>query len=428
MKKRAKRTVPKLKRELGLFSATAVGIAIIVGAGIYALIGKAAGIAGEGVWLSLAIAAVVALLTGLSYAELSSMFPKAGSSFVYVKKAFRSDFLGFIAGWMILFELLAGGAAVALALAGYALSLAPVNIAAAAVISIIAFSALNLAGIKESVFVNNVFCVLEVAGLLAIIAIGFALGPRGVSLAVPDFGGALAGAALIFFAYIGFEAIAMEAEETRFAKRTIPKAILLSIAVCAVLYIATGFALLKLLPAVSLGASNAPASEALSAAVGNVAWVIALIAVASCANTILMCLVTASRLLYGIAREGSFPKLFSTVSARFGTPHWSVAAACAVTLLFLIVGGLRETAEVTNFGALSAFLLVNLSVVMLRVRQPGLKREFRIPFAFNNVLVLPLLGALSCFLLLLQFSFYTWAISAAVIVSGVSAWILFKGR
>lgn len=426
--KHAKPIKPRLKRELGLFSTTMVGVAIIVGAGIYALIGKATDLAGEGVWLSLAIAAFVALLTGLSYAELASMFPKAGASFVYVRNAFRNNFLGFVTGWMILFELLAGGAAVALALAGYALSLVPVEVLAVAVLSIIVFGVVNFIGIKESALVNNIFCVAEVAGLLAIIAVGFLLGSRELSFAVPALDGVFAGAALIFFAYLGFEAIAMEAEEAKFARRTIPKAILLSIAVSAVLYIATGLALLKLLPASVLGASNAPASEALFAAVGDVAWAIALIAIASCANTILMCLVTASRLLYGMACEKSLPGFLSRVSSRFGTPSWSVFLAGVVTLLFLAVGGLRETAEVTNFGALAAFFLVNLSVVALRVKQPGLKRAFAIPFAVEGIPIAPVLGAFACILLLLQFTFYTWAVSAGVIALGALAWFFFARR
>ena len=417
----------RLKRELSLFSATMLGVAIIVGAGIYALIGRAAGIAGDAAWLSFVVSAVVAGFTGLSYAELSSMFPRAGSSYTYIRHAFKNDALAFLAGWLIAFELIFSVAAVALALAGYAAAILPVGALAAAVASIAVFSAINMLGIRESERINNVLVFVEVGGLVAIIALGFLLGARSPNLAAFDFGAVAQAAGLVFFAYIGFEAIAVESEETRVPRKTIPRAILLAVGITAVLYSLTAIAAAKLVPPEVLASSSAPLKEAVSAAIGPLAGtVLAVVAIISAATTILVCLVTGSRLLYGMAREGSLPGALAEVNRRFRTPHYAVLAAGLLAVAFLAFGDIRDIAELTNFGALVAFFMVNAGVVKLRLSDPRAEREFRIPFSVKNVPVPAVLGAATCVWLLLQLSTKILGAAAILLLVGAAAYWLGK--
>jgi len=418
--------MPRLKRELSLAGATLLGVAIIVGAGIYALIGKAAGTAGDATWLSFLVSAVVAGFTGLSYAELSSMYPKAGSSYTYIRHAFKNEFLAFLAGWLVIFELVFGASAVALALAGYAASLIPSPELLVAAAAIAVFSAINLLGIKESEYSNNAMAIIEVAGLLIVIALGLFFGSRNPALTQIDFGAVARAAGLVFFAYLGFEAIAVESEETRVPKKTIPRAILLSLMVCAVLYVLTAVAALKLLPPQALASSSAPLRDAVSEILGeNAAW-LAVIAIISAANTILVCLITGSRLLYGISREQSLPGFLGDVNKRFRTPHYAVLVACIAAIGFLAFGKMEELASVTNFGALLAFVMVNAGVIVLRLKEPGARREFRIPVSVKNIPASAVLGIASSAWLMLQFSPKIVESAAAIIAAGTVVYFAAK--
>ena len=223
-----------LKKQLGFLPVMLSGIGIILGAGIYALIGKAAGVAGYGVWLSFVLAAIVAGFTGLSYAELSSMIPKAGAEFHYAKKAFGKS-IGFFTAWLLVLAGFISAATVALGFGGYLQAFAGIPLIAGAIALLIACTIIIYFGIRQSTGIASVFTIIEAAGLLIIIAIGLPLlfSPAIIGK-VFDFGSfsmqfIVQAAALIFFAYIGFEEIARLAEETKDAERNIPKALLISI-------------------------------------------------------------------------------------------------------------------------------------------------------------------------------------------------------
>jgi APA family basic amino acid/polyamine antiporter len=385
----------KLKRELTLTTATIMGIAVIVGAGIYSLIGAATAVAGSGVWLSFLIAAIVALFTGLSYAELASMFPQAGSSYLYVMKGFNNKLLGFSAGWLILFETVIGAAAIAMAFGNYLASIVAFPVMLAAFGIILLFSIINLIGIKESISINNVLFVLEVGGLIIVIALGFLLGTAHPNLLDFQLTPVLAGAALVFFAMLGFEMIATESEEAKDAKHTIPNAMVLSVAICTVLYTLFAIAALMLVSPDILGASTAPVKDIVYPLLGQYSYLFSFIALASTGSTILICLITASRLTYGMAKESSLPKFLSAVNKRFHTPHFAVFFAFLIAVAFLLVADMVVIAESTNFAALLAFFLINVSVISLRLREPKAKREFRIPFSVRNIPIPAVLGALT---------------------------------
>ena len=414
----------KLKRELGLLSTTIFGIAVIVGAGIYSLIGVATAMAGSGVWLSFIIAALVAALTALSFAELASMFTGAGSSYLYVFKGMRSRLFGFITGWLILFETVVGVAAISMAFGGYFASLIPVPIMAAALGIIVILSLVNLIGIKESASLNNIFFVMEMGGLIFIIIAGLLLGHANPGLfdfqPVP----VLSGAALVFFAMLGFEMIASESEEAKDASRTIPYAILLSIGICAVLYALFAIASLMLVGPEILGASTAPVRDVVFPILGEYSFIFSIIALASTASTVLICLITASRLSYGMAKDKTLPHLLSAVNSKFRTPHLAVAAALLVSVAFLLIANMVIIAEVTNFAALAAFFLINVSAIMLRRREPDAKRPFKMPFAIANIPIPAVLGAVSSLFLIAFLSREAMIYGTGLIILGAVVHLL----
>lgn len=414
----------KLKRELGLAGATIMGISVIVGAGIYAIIGAASAVAGSGVWLSFLVAAFVALLTGLSYAELASMYPQSGSSFTYVFKGLKSRLLGFITGWLILFEAVVGAAAIAIAFGNYFASVFTFPVIIAAFLCILLFSAINMIGIKESMAANTMMFLLEVGGLIFVIIAGFLFGTVNPGLMDFQLTPMLAGAALVFFAMLGFEMIASESEEAKDARHTIPKAIILSILICAFLYVAFAIAALMLVGPEVLGASSAPVRDVVFPLLGEYAFIFSLIAIASTGNTVLICLITASRLSYGMAKEKSLPKFLSAVNGKFHTPHMAVLGSFLIAALFLLLTDMVIIAEVTNFAALLAFFLINASVVKLRFDHPAEKRPFKMPLAVSNIPVPAVLGAITSLFLIAYLSMNSITYGIGLVIIGVAVHFL----
>jgi len=254
----------ELKRELGLFDVTMYGIGLILGAGIYVLIGKAAEAAGNMVWLSFIIVSVVATFTGLSYAELSSMYPKAAAEYVFIKKAFNSDFLAFVVGWLIVFTTTISASTISLGFGGYLSGLSGLPIPLTASLLIIALSLVNFYGIQESSRMNILFTLIEVSGLVIIIYLGFAFGTHNPEIYLENpfgFNGILAAIPLIFFAYIGFEHIANVAEETKDPRKVLPRAGMLSIAVTSALYMLVSLAAVSLIDWRALGLSLSPLAD-----------------------------------------------------------------------------------------------------------------------------------------------------------------------
>ena len=228
----------ELQRHLGLFHTTIYGVGLILGAGIYALIGSAAGETGNSLWISFILAAVSAVFTGLSYAELSSMYPKAAAEYSYVKNAFGNNFVAFVVGWLTLFVAIISASAIALGFGGYFTELFGVPIVVAAALIIVGLSFLNFFGIRESSSLNILFTMIEAAGLALVIWLGLSIsGDVKVDYFDMPFGfsGIFSAFTLVFFAYIGFENIANIAEEIKNPKKVLPRAIILSISITAII-------------------------------------------------------------------------------------------------------------------------------------------------------------------------------------------------
>ncbi|MDD1679424.1 MAG: amino acid permease, partial [Methanomicrobiales archaeon] len=227
----------QLRRELGLMEVTLSGVGIILGAGIYVLIGEAAALAGNAVWLSFVFAALIAVFTGLSYAELSSMFPTAGAEYDYTARAFHHR-LAFIIGIMVILSGVIGASTVALGFAGYFSAFTHLPILPVAVGILLLLAVLTARGIRESTTVAILFTLVEAGGLLGIIAIGLPhLGSVDYLEMPSGLPGVFAGAALIFFAYQGFEEMVKFSEETREPEKTIPRGLILALIITIVLYL-----------------------------------------------------------------------------------------------------------------------------------------------------------------------------------------------
>jgi len=400
---------PGLDRSISLTEAVIYGLGIILGAGIYALIGEATGIAGNSVWLSFVLAAFIASFTALSYCELSSMFPRSAAEYMYVKNAFRSSLLGFLMGWISMFVAIVSISAVALGFAGYFSGLFGTPIILTAISLIAVLSIVNFTGVKESTRLNLIFTIVATLGLLLIIIMGipFLGSVDYFSSTVPGlpleavFNNVAIASALIFFAYIGFEDIANISEETVNARNAVPKAILIALIISTILYVLVSISVVSIVPWQELAASNAPISLVGGAIFGpSGTFIFSIIALFATASTVLIILVAVSRLLYGMSIDHSLPKIIAILHTRDKTPYVSIAITSIIAMLFVLSGNLKQVAFVTNFGIFVLFLMVNLSVLVLRFAAPKKKRIFRIPGNLGNIPITAVLGVLASIFML----------------------------
>ncbi len=413
----------QLQRHLGLFQTTMYGIGLILGAGIYALIGDAAGEAGNTVWISFSLAAIASVFTGLSYAELSSMYPKAAAEYSFVKNAFGSNFPAFIVGWLTLFVAIVSASAIALGFGGYFSNLFGPPVIFCAISVIIALSFVNFIGIRESSSMNIIFTLIEAAGLGMIIWIGLTLfgdvsidyfdAPQGIP-------GIFSAFTLAFFAYIGFENIANIAEEIRNPKKVLPRAIILAISITAIIYILVSVSAIRVLSWQELDASIAPLADVAKRALGPQAHIaIAAIALFATTNTVLIMLVSGSRILYGISNDKSLPSIFSRIHSKRNTPWAAVLVIGFLSVLFTLAGDLSTVANISVFGIIMVFILVNFSLIWLRFKQPNAERQFKVPLSVKKLPILPVLGIITPVFGAVQFEPYIIMMGMVVVVLGV---------
>lgn len=412
----------ELKRELGLLEVTLSGVGIILGAGIYALIGKATGIAGNSVWLSFAISALVAVFTGLSYAELSSMFPKASAEYEYTMNAFGKK-LAFIIGWLIILSGVIGAATVALGFGGYFNAFFKVPALPSALILIIALSFLLFYGIKESAWFAIVATLIETAGLILVIFIGVPYLGKVDYFEMPyGLAGVFQASALVFFAYTGFESIVKLSEETKSPEKTIPRGLMLAILVSIILYVLVAVSAVSVMGWEKIASSDAPFADLASSAFGNKAFVLlSVIALFATANTVLMMLLGASRIIYGMADSSTLPGVLARVHTSRRTPWVAIFVSMVISMLFVFAGDIAFVANVDNFTLFVTFSVINVSMILLRYREPQMKRPFRVPLTIGKFPVLPLFGLLFCIFMLLQLEWKVFLVGTVLVVLG---WLL----
>lgn len=390
-----------LKRELGLLEVTLSGVGIILGAGVYVLIGQAAGLAGNAIWLAFGLSAIMALLTGLSYAELSSMFPKAGAEYDYVTNAFNSR-LAFVIGWLVFLSGVLAAATVALGFSGYFTALTGFPALISAIVLLILLTALLAYGVKETARVVVISTLIEVSGLVIIIGIGLPhLGSVNYWEMPQGYSGLFAASALIFFAYQGFESMVKFSEETKNPETTVPKALILAIGICVILYILVALSVVSVLGWQQLAASNAPFADIVSSTLGpDAAVIIAIIALFATANTALMSMYASSRILYGMAGSGSSTAILAWVHPSQRTPWVAIIICGALSCILIFAGDIAFIANVTNYTLFITFIAINAAVIVLRYRSPYSPRAFRIPYSLGRLPVIPVGGIIFCILLL----------------------------
>jgi len=420
---------PGLHRSLGLGEVTASGVGIIIGAGIYVLLGAATAHAGATVWLAFVLAAVLSALTGLSYAELASMYPSAAAEYEYTRQALP-EWIAFVVGWVMVAGLVVAAATVSLGFARYAGYFFDLGIRPAALALIAGLALLAMIGIKQSARVTVVLSAVQVGGLVIVIVIGAPHVGDVNLLTGPGPGGLLSGAALVFFAFIGFDEVITLAEETRDPTRTVPRALLLALGISTVLYIAVAMAAVSVLGAGALGASQRPLTDVMAHALGSrSAALVSAIAVLSTANTTLLALTAASRLLYGMAIGRALPGWLGAVHPTTRTPIRAIAVAAVVASLFALIGDLTLVAAVTDFAVYVVFLAVNAAVILLRWTKPGLSRPFAVPWSVRGTPILPVLGLVSVLVMLIQLEARAVWVGLAVCAVGViAAFLLRSGR
>jgi amino acid transporter len=408
----------RLKRRIGLVALTLYGIGDILGAGIYGLVGRAAGEMGSAAWLGFLVSLVAAALTGLSYASLGSRYPRAAGAVFVTSRAFGLTFLSYGVGLALLASGLTSMATASRAFAGYFAGLlggpSPLIILGfAAVLTFIVFW-----GIRESLWANAVCTSIEVSGLLLIIVCGVsflgaanyldAITPANPSgqITLPLM---LGGAVLTFYSFIGFEDLLNVAEEVKNPRKTLPRALLLALSSASLIYILISLIAVSVIPAADLAQSGQPLVDV---AKRVAPWLppplFSVIALFAVANTALLNFIMGSRLLYGMSNQGLFPSPFSKVHASRGTPHRAVLLVGGVLVVLAFAGDISVLARATSVLLLLCFIAVNLSLVVLKHRD-------KIAGAFEIPRAIPLLGAVVCLAMLTQTRAREWMIAGTLL-------------
>lgn len=431
-----------LKRSLSAWDLTLLGIGAIIGTGIFVLTGTAAANqAGPAITMSYLAAGLACAFAALCYAEFASMIPIAGSAYTYAY-ATLGELVAWMIGWDLILEYAVGSMTVAIGwsgymqrlLAGFGIEL-PTVLAAAppvglinlpAVIIVLLIMVLLVIGIRESARFNAVMVAIKLVAVLFFLAAGISyVEPANWQPFAPyGWPGVMAAAAVVFFAYIGFDAVSTTAEEAKNPQRDLPIGIIASLVLCTILYLAVGAVLSGIVPVIeyrtnaaalpgaaqvasaeSIRFLNAPVAYALS--VIGLDWAAGLVsagAVAGITSVLLVMLMSQPRIFFAMSRDGLLPKGVSKVHPKFGTPYITTIITCVIVALVAGVTQIQVVGEMTSIGTLFAFVVVCAAVLTLRAKRPEAHRPFRVPFGP----VFPMLGIISCAYLMLSLPVLTW--------------------
>lgn len=381
----------RFERVLGLRHLTASGIGVIIGAGIYVLLGPATQAAGALVWASFLIAGLLSAITAFSYMELASMFPSAGSEHEFARQVFPR-WVSFTAGWAMTLALIVAAPTVALGFARYLQIFIDIDVRAGALGLLLLVSFIAVSGMKRASWLVIALSTIQVGGLVLVIILGADHVGEVNLLQGNGLSGVIAGSALIFFAFIGFDEVITLSEETIDAHRTVPRALLLALAISTLLYVCVAVVSVSVLGADRLALSQQPLTDVMQDAVGGVAVnIVAVIALVTTLNTTLLVVTASSRMMFGIASKGDLPQWFQTLRDR-KSPRNSVVATLVAACSLLFIGDIHQLAASTDALIYLMFLLVNVIVIMLRVKRPNDSRPFRIPGDIGKVPLLPIFG------------------------------------
>jgi len=403
----------RLKPTLGLFDATAISIGAIIGAGIYVVVGIAAGYAGSALTISIVITAAVSIFTALSFCELTAWQPREGSVYEYSYQLI-SPFAGFLTGWMWIISNTFSGAAVAQGFAGYLHALFPVFPPSwTAALLCLFFTAVNFIGVRQSALFNNVLVATKLSILGFFVIYGFFhMEPANFADFNPFQMGVLSAAFYIFFAYGGFARVAVVAEEVKDARKNVPRAILFSLLISAVVYALVGLVAVGLVGASRLASSSSPLAEA-TGTTGNVAavYIVSAGGLIASASVLLTVILGVSRMMYAMARRGDLPKNLGKLHPTFNTPYYAVWIVGAVMTLLAFFVNLSRVVAVSTFALLFYYMLANVAALKLKTA----KR--------NYPKTVSALGAATCLTFLavtLMAKPEAWIIGVATLIAGTA--------
>jgi len=451
----------ELRRSLGPVQLTALGIGSIIGTGIFVLSGTAASLhAGPGLVLSMVFAAFACALAGLCYSELAAMIPVAGSAYTYAF-ATIGEFAAWIIGWDLILEYALSTATVAVGWSGYFVSFlrtlglqmpawltsAPgvvvkmggsgnpggvFNLPAALIV--LGVTALLVKGIKESATANTVLVVIKASVLVVFVAAGASyvkgtnlhpfIPPNTGEFGAFGFSGVMRATGIMFFAYIGFDAVSTAAQECRNPQRDLPIGILASLAICTVIFIATATVLIGIVPYVQL---DVPDPIAVGIDATGLTWLSPLIKISALFglfSTMLVQLLGQTRIFYAMSRDGLLPAAFGRVHPRFRTPHVSTILTGTIVAIAAGLTPLDTLSELVSMGTLLAFVLVCIGIVLLRRTQPDAPRPFRTP----GMPWVPIAGAFACLAQMVSLPRATWVRLVVWLVLGLAVYFGYGRR
>ncbi len=400
-----------LHRALGLTAVLFYCLGDILGAGIYALVGEVAERAGPSVPLAFGLALVVATFTALSYAELGTRHPRSGAEVFLTRTALGSETAALLVGYLVLCSAIVSSATVAHAFADYAGTFRP-GLPDVALIGafLLAAAALNFRGIEWSSRANVALTLIEASGLVLVIGAGFWFVAQGASeeplrAVLPQdrtgWQGVARGGALAFFAFIGFEDVINVAEEVKDPRRNFPRAIVLALLLAGAMYFAVAWVTVQVLGPEQLAASETPLLDVVAIAAPSLpGWSFAAIAAFAVANTGLLNSITASRLLYGTARQGLLPRFVGAVHGSTRTPHWAILIVLALSSVLAYTGSLDFLAGTTAVLLLCVFATVHLCLLISRRAEDRMSAEERPADVFRAPAWVPMAGITTCVLLL----------------------------
>lgn len=396
---------PHLRRAIGLPLLVLYGLGITIGAGIYVLIGSVASMAGEFAPTSFLFAALVMAFSAASFAEFSGRIPQSAGEAVYVDAAFGKDWLTLATGLFIVFSATIAGAAISIGCAGYIATIIPLPIPLIASIIVILMGLLAARGIKESVMFAGVLTVIEIVGLLIIIGSGYLHEPAifsNISATIPSFSdsaaltGVFSASLIAFFAFIGFDDVVNLVEETHNPKRTMPWAIVISLVAVTVVYFLVMLVAVRAVPVDELAGSKAPIGLLFERLTGISPFGITLIAIVATLNGVVIEIIMASRVIYGLGKKGHLPGRLSRVDPDTQTP---LNATILITIVMLVCAALVPLdflVSLTSQIILGVFALVNMALVVVKFRgDPPPEGVFTVP------IILPIFGAITCLFLLI---------------------------
>jgi len=484
----ADRPEHRLRKTLGPWSLTALGIGAIIGSGIFVLTGTAAAgehfeapsvlhaqvldlvlnflrtgstagalmhgrpAAGPSIAISFILVAIACSFAGLCYAELASMIPIAGSAYTY-SYATLGEIFAWIIGWDLILEYVVSNVAVAVGFSGYSKAQlaafgihlpdkwsSPVWAAGSwtgayfnlpGFLIVFVLTLLLVRGVRESAEANNVMVTIKIGAILTFLIVGGMLVNKAnwVPFAPSGFAGIVTGGAIVFFTYIGFDSVSTAAEECEKPQRDLPFGIIASLVVCTLLYVGVAVVLLGMLKYttfVSGEAAEAPVAYALKVLGAHPIFrsIIILGALMGMISSILVFQYGQARIWYAMSRDGLLPKLFSAVHPKFKTPHWSTWIACFAVGIPAGLVDIGDAADLSNIGTLFAFVLVSLGVILLRRKQPDRPRAFRVPL----VPWFPLISVVLCGGLMTGLTLITWVRFVVWLAIGLAIYFLYSRR